>query len=185
MSKFTIMVLTDSSEMSTQVVSAVNQIGEANDEAKRCEEIQRVIDDQNFVVASAIENDRGEIRKRLYSLKIGPAFIEPGASHKFVVDARVPLNAVNLKIPSDLVTDFVVEDLFFTPIPVEESEKKFRRVETSSNPVPAAVFSDEAADCVDLNVDFRRVTLVVRNLGKRKVKFRASIVGFRKDQVSL
>jgi len=178
MSKHTIIILTDSPSMSAQIISAATAIGDGEDAQKLDAQLSHLVAERGLNVQAVVEAERREARRRIHVLKFGPCTIESEGSIKLHVESRFPFHAACLKIPSELVASFVVEDLRFDTIGIE-SESVSRHV--SANPVPAVAYSDEGTANIDLDMPCQGATLAIRNMSKRKQTFRAEIIGFRKD----
>jgi hypothetical protein len=97
------------------------------------------------------------------------------------VDARFPFHAVYLKIPNELATYFVINDIRFDTIIDSNGTSRSISHHISPSPVTAAAFSDEGVSGADFNMDCKGVTISVTNVTKKKHVFRAAMIGFRRD----
>jgi hypothetical protein len=176
MNRFTVIVMTDSRDDSDAVVHAVSALG-ADKEAEQREELEQVIADRDRMVASAVAAERSALRKRVYSLKLGPVRIAPNETKAIKVESRFPFHATCLKVfASKSIRYFYITDLSF----VRADDLTSREESVISNAVPAAVFSDEAMS-FDIDAEVRAVKLSVSNDGKKPHVFRAYLIGFRSE----
>ena len=89
------------------------------------------------------------------------------------VVARYPFCVTALKVSSESVSKFTIDDLSF----VRANDLEAREDSRTMSPVPAATFSDEGIASLFWNVEIRSAKITVTNIGKRAHTIRASLVG--------
>lgn len=186
MNRFVVIVLSDRREDSDAVVSAVSALGR-DKEAEESATIAQLAGEREYAVASAAAQASAQAteqhRRGIGFFKIKDK-LDAGETKTITVYRSRAFMATSFQVEAECAGFFTIDEIRYAePGMGPGIPNKTVDFRGSSNPVPAAVFSDEGSAPPLMAFECTSVAITVSNTSKKPRTFRARMLGFYKDRM--